>query len=276
MSYFLNNLRGILVKNLMFGALAVGALVLITGAVAQNRPGLGLRLYDSFDGRFLDPSKWLAQWQCGGTVMECVREISDDQLRLRVRAYGASDSDQGTQFAGSGVSLASASATDIAVDVVVRRSAPQACATNPGFSGHAQFLVFGSFFNGGGNTPDDDVQAYIQLDRYPFYPAGTVAAGGFLKYQGQFFDNVELGPVNIGEQVRIEMLWDRPNHRFVVRLFRPATGAFAEQYMPYSVPDALPAVAPFKNINAFVYPANCVGAHVSSELEALVKDVLTN
>lgn len=265
--------RRSLVEKLLFCTLGTVALV---PAVAQNGSNAGLRVYDSFDTAFLDPSKWLAQWQCGGTVMECVREISDERLRLRVRGYGASDSNQGTQFGSSGLSLASASATDIAVDVVVQRSVPQPCSTNPGYSGHAQFLVSGSFFNGGGNTPDDDVQAYLQLDRYPFYPAGTVFAGGFLKYQGQFFDNVELGSVSIGERARLELLWDRPNHRFIVRLFRPASGTFAEQSMPYSVSDALPAVAPFKNIDANVYPANCVGSHLSSELEVFVNDVLTN
>jgi hypothetical protein len=145
--------------------LAVSAMAAIMPALAQQS-NTGLRLYDSFDNRFLDPSKWLAQWQCGGTVIECVREIQEDQLRLRVRAYGATDSNVGTQFGSSGLTLASSSVTDIATDLIIRRSTADACSTNPGLVGHAQVLIFGSFFNGGGNTPDDDVQAFLQLDRY--------------------------------------------------------------------------------------------------------------
>jgi len=86
-------------KQTMLCLLVGGALAVIMPALAQQSNS-GLRLYDSFDdNRFLDPSKWLAQWQCGGTVMECVREIQEDQLRLRVRAYGATDSNNGTNSA---------------------------------------------------------------------------------------------------------------------------------------------------------------------------------
>ncbi len=254
--------------------LAVSAMAVIMPALAQQS-NTGLRLYDSFDNRFLDPSKWLAQWQCGGTVMECVREIQEDQLRLRVRAYGATDSNVGTQFGGSGLTLTSSSVTDIATDLTVRRSTADACSTNPGLVGHAQVAIFGSFFNGGGNTPDDDVQASLQLDRYSSDSPGVVLVGGFLKYQGQFFDHVDLGPVNVGEHVRVELLWDQPNHRFVIRLFRPASGTFAEQVMPYAISDTTAAVSPFRNINANVYPANCVGTRTSSELEVLFNDVFT-
>jgi hypothetical protein len=101
------------------------------------------------------------------------------------------------------------------------------------------------------------------------------AKGHPLEYQGQFFDHADLGPVNVGEHVRVELLWDQPNHRFVIRLFRPASGTFAEQVMPYAISDTTPAVSPFRNINANVYPANCVGTRTSSELEVLFDDVLT-
>ena len=94
-----------------------------------------LHLYDSFTGPFINPSKWSPQWQCGGTVMECVREIQQDQLRLRVRAYGATNTNDGTQFGGSGLSLVSKSVTDIAADLTVSHSAAQGCSTNAGPGG---------------------------------------------------------------------------------------------------------------------------------------------
>ena len=235
-----------------------------------------LRLYDDFDGPFINPSKWSPQWQCGGTVMECVREIREDQLRLRVRAYGATNTNDGTQFGGSGLSLVNNSVTDIAADLTVSRSTAQSCSTNPGFGGggHAHVLLFGSFFNGGAGTSDDDVEAYLQLDRYATDSPGMVDVGGFMFHQGQFFGNVDLGLVKVGERVRVELVWDQPNHRFVVRLFRPLYGTTAEQFMPYTVSDTTAAVSPFRNIDAFVYPANCVGAQKSAELEVRFGDVL--
>ena len=249
----------------------VVACVAVIPAWAQTQ----LRLYDSFTGPFINPSKWSPQWQCAGTVMECVREIQQDQLRLRVRGYGATNTDNGTQFGGSGLTLVSNSSTDIAADLTVSRSTAQACSTNPGFGGggHAQVLMFGSFFNGGAGTSDDDVEAYLQLDHYATDQAGKVDVGGFLYHQG-FFGNVDLGLVNVGERVRVELVWDQPNHRFVVRLFRPLYGTTTEQFMPYTISDTTPAVSPFRNIDAFIYPANCVGSRKSADVEVLFDDVL--
>jgi hypothetical protein len=253
------------------------AIAVVMPARGQTQPNSGLQLYDSFDGRFINPSKWTAQWQCGGTVMECVREIQEDQLRLRVRAYGATNTNDGTQFGGSGLTLTTSSVSEIAADLMVRRSTAQACSTNPGFGGggHAQVLIFGSFFNGGAGTTDDDVEAYLQLDHYATLSPGVVDVGGFLFHQGQFFGNVDLGLVNVGERVREELLWEQPNHRFVVRLFRPSSGISTEQFMPYAISDVSPPVSPSKNIDAFVYPANCAGTRTSAELEVLFDDVFT-
>lgn len=236
-------------------------------------------VYDLFDGKFINPSKWKAQWQCGGTVMECVREIRNDQLRLRVRGYGGTDTSVGTQFGSSGLTLTNSSVTQIGADLTVRRSAAEGCSTNPGFGGgggHAQGLLYGTFFNGGGGTPSDDVTAFLQLDRYATYPLGTVEVGGFLQYQNQFFDNVDLGSVNVWERVRVELLWDQPNHRLIVCLFRPSYGTSMEQYMPYTISDVSAPASPSKNIDANVFPANCLGTQKSAELELLIDDVLTN
>src|ERR1700746_339269 len=161
--------------------------VVVACAVGISVPAKAqLRLYDNFDGPFIKPSKWSPQWQCGGTVMECVREIREDGLRLRVRAYGANNTNDGTQFGGSGLSLVNNSVTDIAADLTVSRSTAQACSTNPGFGGggHAQVLLFGSFFNGGAGTSDDDFQAFLQLDHYATLSPGMVDVGGFLFHQG--------------------------------------------------------------------------------------------
>jgi len=245
-------------------------------ATAQSQSGL--RLYDSFDGRIINPSKWIPLQDCVGTVMECVREVKDDHLRLRVRDYGASDTNDGSQQGISQLGLVSNSVTDIAADVTVSYSAAQACSTNTGFGGggHAQALLFGSFFNGGLGTSDDDVIAFLQLDRYATDPAGQVPVSAQLLHQGQFFGYVSLGFVNVGERVRVELVWDQPNHRFIVLLFRPRYGTTAEQFMPYTISDVTPAASSFRTISAAAYGANCVGSRKSAEVEVLFDDVLTN
>ena len=234
-----------------------------------------LHLFDYFNQTFIDPAKWSSPWQCGSPVTECDRDLQQNQLHLRVRAYGANNSDNGTQFGSSGLNLTSATVTDIATQVLIRNSSPQDCATNTAVA-HSQVLLFGAFFNGGGGTPVDDVQAFLQLDHGATEAPGTAGVGGFLEYQNQFFDNVDLGPVNVGERVTVELRWDRPNHRFVVRLFRPTYGTKVEQFMPYAISDTSPAASPFKNLSANVFPANCTGTRTFTDLDVMFDNVMTN
>ena len=237
-----------------------------------------LHLYDNFDATFLNPAKWSANWQCGPAVLECVRDIEDDALRLKVRGYGATDSSDGTQYGASELFLTKNNATDIAAQVVVHRSNTDNCSTNNG-TGHTQFLLYGAFFNGGGGTSNDDVQAFLQLDRGSDpsnTPPGQVLVGGFLQYQNQFFGDVGVEWVNIGEKFTVELVWDKPNHRFIIRSTRPSLGTVTEQYMPYTVSDVTPAVGAFKSISARAFPANCLGTRTSATLDVAVTKVMTN
>src|ERR1700756_1492098 len=61
-----------------------------------------LGAYDNFNRQFLDPTKWATSSPCfTWTVLDCVREIQNGRLRLAVRGYGATDSNQGGQYGES-------------------------------------------------------------------------------------------------------------------------------------------------------------------------------
>jgi hypothetical protein len=246
-------------------------------AWAQQSPQhSSLALYDNFDRQFVNPLKWFSQWQCGSpTVMECERDIQDGRLKLRVRDYGNNSQNQGTQFGVSELYLTSTAVTDISADVIVQATTAQACPANTD-GAHGQALLFGHFFNGGGGAWADDVQAFLQFDRYSSDQAGVALVGGFLSYQGQFFDNVDLGAVNVGERVTVELKWDQPNHRFVVRLFRPPTGTITEQYMPYTVADNTPAFFPYKALSARAFSPNCVSGRTFADMSVSFDNVRTN
>src|ERR1700757_2925705 len=76
------------------------ALMILLSALctAQNLPSSGGRPYDHFEGPFLDASKWLTTPTCSATpfvdtaasvsLLDCAREIQDDNLSLMVKAYG--------------------------------------------------------------------------------------------------------------------------------------------------------------------------------------------
>ena len=127
------------------------------------------------------------------------------------------------------------------------------------------------------NNPDDDVSAYLQLDRFSFEPEGKMRVGGFLSFRGQFFANVELAIVDAREEVVVQLIWDQPGGRFLARLFRH-NGTRFEGEMSYlgTVPFVRPAVAPQKTIQANVFAPNCpTGPRPFAEMDVRVQSVLT-
>ena len=268
------SIKGIGLHGLVF-ALAMN--LTLSSFAQQIQPNSGLKLYDGFDVRLINPAKWYTQWQCGSpSVMECEREIRDRQLHLRVRSYGSTTTSDGNQFGTTGIFLTSSSVTDIAAQAVVQETNAQGCPAMIGAGTHGQALLAGSFFNGGGGTSDDDVQAFLQFDRYSTDAPGAVLVGGFLKYQGQFFGNVTIGTINLGERVFVELKWDKPNHRFVERLFRSSTNAWSEQSLPYTIPDSVPAIAPYKQLSANVFADDCVGTQTFADMGINFNSIFTN
>src|SRR5262245_66629589 len=68
----------------------VCALAIAVPVSAQTQQNSDLRLYDAFNQKFLDPTKWATSSPCfTWTVLECLREIQHGQLRLAVRGSGA-------------------------------------------------------------------------------------------------------------------------------------------------------------------------------------------
>lgn len=258
---------------------AVFASVSVTSRGQQGLPMAGLRLYDSFDQGLINPAKWFSQYQCGsGPVMECEREIRDGQLHLRARTYGANDANGGNQYGNSSLFLTASSVTDIVAEVTIQETSAQGCSTIGGLGGtHGQALLTGAFFNGGGGTANDDVKAFLQFDRYSTDSPGMVLVGGFLQYQGQFFGNVNIGLINVGERVFVELKWDKANHRFVERLFRPSNNTFAEQDLTYSgISDSIPAVAPSKQLSASAFADNCTSNQTFADMGVNFGRILSN
>jgi len=239
----------------------------------------GRRLYDNFERKHLNPDKWVSQWQCGSpSVMECDRGIVDHKLRLYVRDYGARDTNTNIQYGVSELDLRATAVTDISAGIVVLKTDSQGCTTSPqpatGTKGQA--LIYGSYFNGGGGTANDDVQAFLDLERRSTDPLGVLEASGFLGYQGTFFGDVDLGPVNVGERVIAELFWDKRNHRFIAHVFHPDTGASYEQTMPYSISDSMDAVFPLRGLSARGFSENCTGVKTFADMEVAFDEVKAN
>ncbi len=233
---------------------------------AQAQSSQELSIYDNFNQQFLNPSKWATSSPCfTWSVLECVREIQNGRLRLAVRGYGATNSNQGTQYGESELHFINPTPIrTIAAELVVRRTSAQSCAANanPDEGGHAHSLLSGTFFNSGSGSPDDDVQAFLILDRFSSDPQGVTSVGAFMHWQGQFFGGVGLGTVNGGQRIDAQLRWDRRNHQFVASWTDVATGNTTQAVMPYSMPDSAPAAAPDKLLGVRIFTPNCIGTQM--------------
>jgi len=243
---------------------------------AQNTLGL----YDDFSQGFIDPSKWLVSPMCGFTGYDCAREVQHGHLRLAVRGYGNPDSNSGTSFAASQVMFRNPTSIDsIQLNLNVGSFISSACPANSD-AAHPQFIVSGTFFNTGTGNASGDVSAFFMVERRTddtFDPPGVLRVGGFMFLNGQFFNNVDLGTLQVGEAAQATLRLDRLNHAVVVRIVKSmTTPSIVEQSMPYFVPDSFPPFNSFKMIQVNSFAPNCTAQQSVAAMDANVDNVRVN
>jgi hypothetical protein len=223
-----------------------------------------LVLYDNFDGTFLSSVKWSPYGACNFTVLDCVRAIEDDGLRLAVRVYGSTNSNQGDQYGPSELHFSNpAPIRSIATEFTVRRTSAMACPPNTTlFSSHAHTILQGTFFNSGSGNSADDVQGLLFFDHDVSSSKGVLDVIGLMSRQGQFFGGVGLGTINVGQKVIAQLSWDQPNHQFVASWTDVLTNTKTEALMPYTMPDTAPATGPDKLIGVRTWVPNCIGTQM--------------
>jgi hypothetical protein len=241
-----------------------------------QQSSLDFVLYDNFNQQFLSPAKWATSSPCfTWSVLECVREIQNGELRLAVRGYGAVNSNLGTQYGESELHFIKPTPIrSIATQLVVRRTSALGCPANPQGS-HAHALLAGSFFNSGSGSATDDVQAFLIFDRFSTDPVGVLAAQAFMFWQGQFFGGVSLGTVRVGQNVIAQLQWDQANHQFLASWTDVDTGVVTQASMPYAMSDTARPAAPDKLMGVRAFTANCLGTKMLSVgMEATFDDVI--
>lgn len=242
------------------------------GVSAHQLPW-GLVVYDNFDERFLDPTRWSPYGACfTWSVLECVREIQDHRLRLAVRNYGATNSNQGVQYGPSELHFSNPTPVrSIATKLVVRRTSSVSCPANTTFlpNSHAHTVLQGNFFNSGSGNSVDDVQGLLIFDHASSDPKGVVNVAAFMHWQSQFFGFVDLGSIVVGQTVIAELSWDQPHSQFVASWTDAVTGKMTQAFLPYTMPDTTPPAAPDKLIGVRTWAPNCISRQMSvTDMEA--------
>jgi hypothetical protein len=223
-----------------------------------------LKLYDNFDHKFIDPSKWAYAFcfSSNGLELECVRDIRDEQLHLVHRHFGVNANDGGQQNGSAGVGFANAQTIKaIRTDVTVRSNLEVACAANPSYGSNTG--LWGTFFNPGTGNPNDDVGADLNLKRVSSDPPGQLQVIAQTFHAGIYSPYTSLGWVAIGTPVTITLAWDQPNHQFVFSVTNKITQATTSATMPYTFSDTMLAAGPAKTMGAGGFVSDC-GANTTS------------
>jgi hypothetical protein len=233
-----------------------------------------LKLYDNFDHKFINPSKWAYSlcFSSNGLEMECVREIRDDQLHLTHRHFGVQANDGGQQNGSALVGFANAqNIKAIRADVTVRSNLEVACAANPSFGSNTG--LWGTFFNAGSGSPNDDVGAALNLKRVASDPLGQLNVIGQTFHAGIYSPYTSLGWVRIGTPVTITLAWDQANHQFVISLTNKITHVTTKATMPYTLGDMTPVAGPAKVMEAGGFASDCASSATSLYVDAVFANV---
>lgn len=239
-----------------------------------------LSLYDDFGSGYINPEKWIAPPMCGSGAYDCAREVQNKKLRLAVRGYGATATDSGVAFDASPLLFPNPNTIEtIGIQFKVKSFRSVGCPSN-NEAAHPQLLVHGAFFNTGSGNPNDDVMAFLMVERRTddvSSPPKSLRVGGFMWTNGSFFNNVDLGTVKINETATATLTWDRTNHAFIARVVKKVTTPLVvEATMPYPQPDSTPAAQPFKSLRLGSFAPNCTTGQSFSAMDVNIDNVQLN
>lgn len=211
------------------GVLAIALAVCVAVPYATVLAQQSVVLYDDFNGKFINPDKWLGQ-DFGFTEVdrrEQVREIKGNALRLASRLYGDPLTAVGSRNGGSRVRFSHPElVTTIRAELRATEVDLLGCSAQAPASARA--TVQGFFFNDGSSTgPNDrtgEVSAGISIGSSSAVadPPGvlTVTAFAFHCSNAQCSSATSLGGALLGsvllkEKTSVALAWDQTASQFV-------------------------------------------------------------
>jgi hypothetical protein len=235
----------------------------------------GNGLYDSFSSSLIDPELWRNSRPCqhSDNTLECVRELRGNKLHMRIRSYGATDSNQGTPFDFTELAFRHPEPiTTIVSNIIVTEAGAVGCTENPQAS-HTHVRIDGTFFNTGSGDEADDVTAFIVADRDQTAP--VIDVGAFLHTAGAFLGNASLGTIAVGEKVQLTLRWNPDADRFVFRLERDNQPPSVAT-IPYTFSDTTPPTIKSKKLGVHAFPASCTNNASVASMQADFLNVRVN
>jgi len=254
-------------------ALSTGPSILLALCLPQAMPAQ-LVLYDNFNSKNIDPTKWIGWQFYNPDQREAVRElvlppggngiqasVKGRRLHIFERDDATTTDDNGSNGDTFGLAFTNpAAVTEASFRVTVNHAEAVACSSNPSQTvTDAEFR--GNFFNTDATPVSQigDVVGAIAITRAPTDTGRALRVVGFYARCGdQYCGNqttlgvVVIGYVQPGEPATLRIKWDQPKHQFVFQLNHQP-----EVASPYTVSDTTPAVFPYKFVGVARVVAHC-------------------
>ena len=265
-------------------------LLLIVSAIPSQAQE-PLTLYDNFNAKFLDATKWFGRDSIGSgmTILEIVREIDrtvvlgrlQKRLRLALRTYGADIG--GGSAAYTRLHFAQPeNIRAIQATLEVQGVDATGCDGDPTPT-QARARIYGYFFNLGESMPDsglNDVYAQINVRRRSTStdPSGVMEVVGNVtrcddaECNSTFsLGDVTLGTTGLRKKVKLRIAWDPDNDRFIFQ-----KGLDPERYIDYTVSDAFPSYIGNKRLEILQQIPNCATLpRPTAHMDVLFDNVLS-
>lgn len=249
-------------------------------------------VYDTFKAPLINPDLWWSNQGPGAChlALECERVIENGNLRLRIRGFNDSRSNDGDVWSENGLVVANPTAvTGFLARLAFTKAAGTFCSPGGGsmvgqmglratlFHSHPDEIV---------SQPDwyNEVEANIHM-----YPAtdGTIQVGAILRRIGTNAPaySVDLGKVKLGDLVDIWIRWDdqtspttvffgmQPIRTFSKRSDGPAPAV--EEGFDYAgaFPVREASTNPYRVVRLQSSPHNCGGVSIFSDVEVKIDSV---
>jgi len=171
----------------------VSVLVLLAGALAKAGVSQ-LVLYDNFQSRKLDPSKWNGWQFFDFNVLDAARQLSGEEenrrLHLSLTAYAPTTDDFGASGGGFGLAFPNPGAvTEVSFDLTVNGAVAIGCSSNPNGQIVTGAEFRGRFFNTESSPTSQlgDIETVIAANRNGSDTGPAMEVIGF-------FQRCPLGP----------------------------------------------------------------------------------
>ncbi len=219
----------------MKAALVLFLAVVAVCALVPGPVSAQLVLYDNFEAKVLDPSKWTASESSadGIDILESARMIKTELvygfkgLEILNRSYANTESDTGRSGSYDRVLFTDGShIKTIQAKVVVKKFQATTCSTNPGAT-EPRARIGGMFFNIGTAIPEDntnDIFAFIAIGRPTdsSEPANVLNVYGIVSLCNNAncsdttqIHKEDMGTVNKKKKVKVGISWDPSNNQFL-------------------------------------------------------------